>query len=130
MYSGALAMLLFVPLALGSYWAPLLFPAPFAIVVWRLLDEETFLLKKLPGYDDYRRPPPPPDSIPLVTATAGGIPASVTFAGPRDAFVGLDQVNILLPHSLAGKSDIVVQGVLNRFGECTGSLTLAARSPS
>jgi len=54
MYSAALVLLPFIPLALGSYWALLFFPPLFAAIVWRLLDEETFLSKNLPGYDDYR----------------------------------------------------------------------------
>ena len=37
-----------------------------------------------------------------VTATFGSTPATVTFAGPQGSFPGLDQVNILLPASLAG----------------------------
>jgi len=54
MYAGALPMLIGVPLALGSWWglfALLLFvPA----LIWRLLDEEKFLAKNLPGYIEYQ----------------------------------------------------------------------------
>jgi len=54
MYAGALLLLLAVPLALGSWWglcAPVLFlPA----LIWRLLDEERFLIRNLPGYAEYR----------------------------------------------------------------------------
>jgi protein-S-isoprenylcysteine O-methyltransferase Ste14 len=53
MYSGALVMLLGMPLALGSWWG-LLTIIPFtAILIWRLLDEERFLTKNLPGYSEY-----------------------------------------------------------------------------
>src|SRR5580698_8227280 len=53
MYSGALVMLLGIPLALGSYWG-LLTIFPLALVlVWRLLDEEKFLLTNLTGYAEY-----------------------------------------------------------------------------
>ncbi|MFI5251892.1 MAG: methyltransferase family protein [Bacteroidota bacterium] len=54
MYAGAMPLLLGVPLALGSWWGvfvPILFtPA----LIWRLLDEERFLAKNLPGYSEYR----------------------------------------------------------------------------
>jgi protein-S-isoprenylcysteine O-methyltransferase Ste14 len=55
MYSGALLMVLFTPLALGS-WAALPMVLPLAIViVLRLMAEERFLAAGLAGYDDYRR---------------------------------------------------------------------------
>ncbi len=55
MYFGALVMLLGIPLALGSLWGlTTLVPMAFAIV-WRLLDEERFLAKNLPGYSEYQR---------------------------------------------------------------------------
>jgi protein-S-isoprenylcysteine O-methyltransferase Ste14 len=47
-------MEVFTPLALGSYWALLLVPLMFLVIVWRLLSEEKFLAY-LPGYDEYRR---------------------------------------------------------------------------
>ena len=45
-----------------------------------------------------------------VTATIGGMPVSVQYAGPQGNFVGLDQINILLPGSLAarGEADLVL----------------------
>ncbi len=53
MYSGALLMCLFVPLALGS-WVGVPFVAPLIIViVVRLLDEEKLLKVDLAGYDAY-----------------------------------------------------------------------------
>jgi protein-S-isoprenylcysteine O-methyltransferase Ste14 len=55
MYSWALVMLLGVPLALASWWALLLLAPALAAIVWRLLDEERFLARQLPGYADYRR---------------------------------------------------------------------------
>ncbi len=54
MYSGALLMLIGVPLALGSYWGLLAFVPIALVIVWRLLDEEKFLVKNLPGYPDYQ----------------------------------------------------------------------------
>jgi protein-S-isoprenylcysteine O-methyltransferase Ste14 len=54
MYAAALLMALFTPLALGSYWALLFFPLMFLATAWRLVDEERFLARHLPGYDEYR----------------------------------------------------------------------------
>lgn len=55
MYSGALLLLLFTPLALDSYGALLFFIPIFAAIVFRLLDEEKFLSLNLPGYAEYCR---------------------------------------------------------------------------
>jgi protein-S-isoprenylcysteine O-methyltransferase Ste14 len=54
MYSGGLLMLLFIPLALGSFLGLLVFPLMLFVIVVRLLEEEKFLVKNLPGYDEYR----------------------------------------------------------------------------
>lgn len=53
MYSGALLMLVFTPLALGSYWGYAFVILIFMVIVWRLLDEEKFLTRNLPGYATY-----------------------------------------------------------------------------
>jgi protein-S-isoprenylcysteine O-methyltransferase Ste14 len=54
MYSGAIIMLLGMSPALGSWFGLLaVIPITFMIVL-RLLDEERFLAKKLPGYMEYR----------------------------------------------------------------------------
>jgi protein-S-isoprenylcysteine O-methyltransferase Ste14 len=53
MYSGALVMLLATPLALGSWWGLLMFIAMFLVIVLRLLNEEKFLQRSLPGYTEY-----------------------------------------------------------------------------
>lgn len=54
MYMGWLVTFSGVPLALGSWWGLFtLIPITLAIV-WRLLDEETFLAGNLPGYAEYR----------------------------------------------------------------------------
>jgi len=55
MYSGALLMLLFTPLALGSYWGLLAFLPMLVIIALRVLEEEKFLVKNLSGYDEYRQ---------------------------------------------------------------------------
>jgi protein-S-isoprenylcysteine O-methyltransferase Ste14 len=53
MYSGILLLVPGISLALGSYWgiAPIVPIA--ALLIWRLLDEEQFLVKNLPGYAEY-----------------------------------------------------------------------------
>jgi protein-S-isoprenylcysteine O-methyltransferase Ste14 len=55
MYAAALLLLVGTPLALGSWWG--LVPAALllATLVWRLLDEEAYLARNLPGYTDYQR---------------------------------------------------------------------------
>jgi len=55
MYAGALVLLAGIPLALGSWWGLLVLPPFAAVIAWRLLDEEAFLLQQLPGYAAYRR---------------------------------------------------------------------------
>ena len=49
-------------------------------------------------------------ALPSVTATVGGEPAEVLYAAAAPGFVGLDQVNLLLPRHLAsrGEVDVVV----------------------
>ncbi len=54
MYIGLLLIALGVPLAMASYWALTIFAAEIPVVVWRLLDEEQFLVNNLPGYAAYR----------------------------------------------------------------------------
>ncbi|MDR2887168.1 MAG: isoprenylcysteine carboxylmethyltransferase family protein [Bacteroidales bacterium] len=53
MYMGALVLLLFTPIALGSYWG--LFPFVFllAAILYRSIDEEQELKQNLPGYNAY-----------------------------------------------------------------------------
>ena len=53
MYAGGLLYLLGMPLALGSYWGLLVLGAMMPFLIWRLLDEERFLSKHLPGYTEY-----------------------------------------------------------------------------
>jgi protein-S-isoprenylcysteine O-methyltransferase Ste14 len=55
MYSGGLLLFLGIPLALGSWWGLALYPAFVVLIVWRLMDEERYLLSHLPGYEEYRR---------------------------------------------------------------------------
>jgi protein-S-isoprenylcysteine O-methyltransferase Ste14 len=53
MYSGALLLLVFTPLALGSFWSFPFVIFMIMIIIYRLLDEEKFLSKNLAGYEAY-----------------------------------------------------------------------------
>lgn len=55
MYASGLLYFGGTPLALGSYWglAALAFVMPF--LIWRLVEEEKFLAKNLPGYVEYQK---------------------------------------------------------------------------
>jgi protein-S-isoprenylcysteine O-methyltransferase Ste14 len=54
MYAGALIMLLGIPIALGSWWGALVIVAIMPALIWRLIDEERFLARNLPGYAEYQ----------------------------------------------------------------------------
>lgn len=58
MYSGTLLMGLAMPLMLGSYWALVLLPAGWAMLVARIIAEERFLSRELRGYAQYLRQTP------------------------------------------------------------------------
>jgi protein-S-isoprenylcysteine O-methyltransferase Ste14 len=53
MYSGALVMLFGTPLALGSWWGLVMFVPMIFTIAWRAREEERFLFKNLPGYQEY-----------------------------------------------------------------------------
>lgn len=53
MYSAALIMFFSMPLALRSWWGLLVLAPSVLVLAWRLLDEEKFLQKNLPGYTEY-----------------------------------------------------------------------------
>jgi protein-S-isoprenylcysteine O-methyltransferase Ste14 len=55
MYSGALLMLLFTPIALGSFWGLFIFPPMLIVIAYRLVEEEKFLTKNLIGYEEFRK---------------------------------------------------------------------------
>lgn len=55
MYVGVILMFIFMPLALGSYWALIFFIPVIALVIARTLDEERVLLKDLKGYKEYMK---------------------------------------------------------------------------
>ena len=54
MYAAALVLLLGIPLALGSIWGVLIVLALVPVLIWRLMDEERFLVDHLPGYREYQ----------------------------------------------------------------------------
>lgn len=47
-------------------------------------------------------------SLSAVTVTLGGLDAQVSYAGPQNDFVGLDQINVRVPRELAGRGDVFV----------------------
>ena len=55
MYAGAFVMLLGIPIALGSWWGLLVIAAMMPALIWRLIDEEKFLARNLPGYVEYQK---------------------------------------------------------------------------
>jgi protein-S-isoprenylcysteine O-methyltransferase Ste14 len=54
MYATALVMLLGISPALGSWWGLPIVVAIVPALIWRLTDEERFLVQNLPGYPEYR----------------------------------------------------------------------------
>jgi protein-S-isoprenylcysteine O-methyltransferase Ste14 len=55
MYSGALIMLVGIPLALDSYWGLAVIIPFLVLLAFRMLDEEKALTKELDGYSEYLR---------------------------------------------------------------------------
>jgi uncharacterized protein (TIGR03437 family) len=64
-------------------------------------------------------------SLSNVLGKVGGVDSQVFYAGPQNEFEGLDQVNILLPRSLAGRGAVDV--VLTIDGQTTNPVTIKAR---
>jgi protein-S-isoprenylcysteine O-methyltransferase Ste14 len=54
MYAGSLVMLLGIPIALGSWWGLIALGVIAAALVWRIVDEERFLARRLAGYAAYK----------------------------------------------------------------------------
>jgi protein-S-isoprenylcysteine O-methyltransferase Ste14 len=54
MYFGGLLMFLGMPVALGSWWGLPGLIVMMPALLWRLLDEEKFLVERLQGYSEYR----------------------------------------------------------------------------
>ncbi len=47
-------------------------------------------------------------SLAAVTARIGGVDAVVEYAGPQPTYEGLDQINVRLPRSLAGRGEVEI----------------------
>jgi protein-S-isoprenylcysteine O-methyltransferase Ste14 len=54
MYMGASFLLVGIPLSLGSLCGLFVIALMVPALIWRLLKEESFLVKNLPGYSEYR----------------------------------------------------------------------------
>ena len=53
MYTGIILMYLFTPVALGSWWALLIFGFTPLVLILRIFNEEELLKRELPGYKEY-----------------------------------------------------------------------------
>ncbi len=53
MYAGGLVLLAGIPIALASWWGLLVLAAMLPALIWRMIDEENFLTRSLPGYGGY-----------------------------------------------------------------------------
>ena len=53
MYADLITIFLFIPLALGSFWAVIFFVLVCVVIIFRIYNEEDFLKKNLPGYVEY-----------------------------------------------------------------------------
>ena len=54
MYMGAFFLLVGLPLSLGSLWGLFVIVLMLPALIWRLINEEKFLVKNLPGYTEYQ----------------------------------------------------------------------------
>jgi uncharacterized protein (TIGR03437 family) len=64
-------------------------------------------------------------SLAGVSATIGGAGSEVLFAGPADGFVGLDQANLRIPRTLAGRGEVSV--VFTVDGKPANPITLQVK---
>lgn len=53
MYSAAILLFFSTPIALGSFWALIVFPLMLTVLIFRCIDEEKLLINQLNGYKDY-----------------------------------------------------------------------------
>jgi uncharacterized protein (TIGR03437 family) len=59
-----------------------------------------------------------------VTVTAGGVSLPVSYAGAQPQFPGEDQIDVLLPQSLAGAGDVVIQVTVDGQTANPGHVTI------
>lgn len=64
-----------------------------------------------------------------VTCKIQGVPATVLFAGPAPGFVGLDQVNVIIPPELAGLGSVNIRLTANNRTSNTVTIKLAGPVP-
>jgi uncharacterized protein (TIGR03437 family) len=50
-----------------------------------------------------------------VQCLIGGTPAAVAYAGAQPTYEGLDQINVVIPASMAGKGLVSVQVIVDGF---------------
>jgi uncharacterized protein (TIGR03437 family) len=62
------------------------------------------------------------------TVTIGGVPVQVTFAGPAPCCLGLQQINVVLPDSLAGAGRVPVIATVN--GHASNTVEIVLLPPS
>ena len=80
--------------------------------------DQLFLLLFGTGLRGRTRPP-------VVSATIGGVTAEVTYSGPQGTFIGLDQVNVRLPRSLAGRGEVNI--LYTADGKLANVVTVSVR---
>jgi protein-S-isoprenylcysteine O-methyltransferase Ste14 len=54
MYLGGLILFLGIPFSLGSWWGLFGVLIFLPAGIWRILEEEIFLIRNLPGYSEYQ----------------------------------------------------------------------------
>jgi len=59
-----------------------------------------------------------------VTVTADGVNLNVAYAGAQPQYPGLDQINVLLPPSLAGAGDVMIQVTVDGQAANPGHVTI------
>jgi uncharacterized protein (TIGR03437 family) len=60
-----------------------------------------------------------------ITARIGGVPVEVLYAGPQGSFTGLDQINLKLPRTLAGRGEVEIELSVN--GQAANPVRIALR---
>jgi len=64
-------------------------------------------------------------SLTATTLLIGGVPVSALYAGPQGDFAGLDQINLQLPRTLAGRGEVTISLTVN--GKTANAVTITAK---
>lgn len=64
-------------------------------------------------------------TLAAVSATIGSMPSEVSYAGPQGEYVGLDQINVRIPRSLAGRGSVSVGLIAD--GNAANSVTISIK---